>query len=111
MIKFEHPGLFWFFIVILFIITLIILRRKSLKKDLDKFTGTETQDKLLKGFNKTKRKLKIYLLIFALIFLWIAVIGPKIGKTLKKVDRKGVDLVLAFDVSNSMNAEDLAPSR
>ena len=111
MIKFEHPELVWIFLIILFVIILHIIRSKSRKEDLKKFIGTDTQKKLLKNFSAPKRKLKNYLTIIGLIFLGIAIIGPKVGKTLKKVERKGIDAIIALDVSNSMNAEDLAPSR
>jgi Ca-activated chloride channel family protein len=111
MIRFEHPELFWIFLVILLIMILFLLRRKGRKRDLDNFVGPKTQKKLLKNFSEAKRKTKNYLTIFALIFMGIALIGPKIGKTLKKIERKGVDAIIALDVSNSMNAEDLAPSR
>ena len=35
----------------------------------------------------------------------------KIGTKLEEVKRKGVDIVIALDVSNSMNAEDIRPTR
>lgn len=111
MLKFEHPELVWIFIVILAITALYIYRKKSRASDLKKFADPAIQSKLMKNFNPSGRKAKNYLTIFALIFLGIAIIGPKLGKTLKKVERKGVDVVIALDVSNSMNAEDLAPSR
>ncbi len=111
MIKFEHPELLWIFLIILIIVILFIIRIKSRKRDLNNFIGLNTQDKLLKNFNHSRRKLKNYLTIFGLVFIGISVIGPKVGKTLKKIERKGIDVIVVLDVSNSMNAEDLAPSR
>ena len=49
--------------------------------------------------------------VFALIFLIIALAGPRIGTKLKTVNRDGVDVVFALDVSKSMLVEDIAPSR
>ena len=54
-----------------------------------------------------KRRFRIY----SLIFLIIAAAGPLIGTRVKPVERKGVDLIFAIDVSISMNAEDVKPSR
>ena len=41
----------------------------------------------------------------------IGLVNPKIGTQLKTVKREGVDIVFAIDVSKSMLAEDIAPSR
>ncbi|MFQ6676739.1 MAG: VWA domain-containing protein [Fidelibacterota bacterium] len=49
--------------------------------------------------------------ILSLIFLVFSTSGPQIGTRLAPVERKGVDLVFAIDVSQSMNAEDVKPSR
>lgn len=54
---------------------------------------------------------KFVLIILAALCLVTAVIGPQLGSKLEEVKRKGVDLVVCLDVSNSMNAEDLKPSR
>ena len=41
----------------------------------------------------------------------IAMINPKIGTKIETFQRLGVDIVFAVDVSKSMLAEDIAPSR
>ena len=41
----------------------------------------------------------------------VAVLGPKVGSKLVEVESKGSDIIIAIDVSNSMMAEDLGPSR
>ena len=54
---------------------------------------------------------KFSLLIISIISIIIALINPKIGTELETVKREGVDIVFAVDVSKSMLAEDIAPSR
>ncbi len=49
--------------------------------------------------------------VVGLIFLIFAASGPQIGTRLAPVERKGVDLVFAIDVSQSMDAEDVKPNR
>lgn len=46
-----------------------------------------------------------------IVFLIIAAAGPQVGTKVKPVERKGVDLVFAIDVSISMDAIDVKPSR
>lgn len=48
---------------------------------------------------------------WGLIFLVFAASGPQIGTSLQEVERKGVDILVALDVSESMLAEDVKPTR
>ncbi len=55
--------------------------------------------------------MKLFFLIFGLVFLILGLANPKIGTKLETVKREGVDIVFAVDVSKSMLAEDIAPNR
>lgn len=46
--------------------------------------------------------------VFSMI---VALLGPKIGSKIEEVEAQGIDLMVALDVSNSMMAEDVQPSR
>ena len=48
---------------------------------------------------------------WGVIFLIFAASGPQIGTTFQEVERKGVDILVALDVSKSMLAEDVKPTR
>lgn len=63
--------------------------------------------------NRSKRKpiLKQIFRLLGLTSLVIALLNPKIGTRVETVTRKGVDVVFAVDVSKSMLAEDVSPSR
>lgn len=54
---------------------------------------------------------KQILLWLGLFFICLGLVNPQIGTELETVKREGVDLVFAIDVSKSMLAEDIAPSR
>ena len=54
-------------------------------------------------------KFSLYTFIYVLLILGLA--NPQIGSKLEKVERQGVDLMIALDVSNSMLAEDIKPNR
>ncbi len=47
----------------------------------------------------------------ALFLLIIALAGPQIGTEVRQVERKGVNLMVALDLSRSMLAEDVGPNR
>ena len=58
-----------------------------------------------------KHILKFIVVILALVTLVFALVNPKIGTKMETVKREGIDIVFAMDVSKSMLAEDVAPSR
>lgn len=54
---------------------------------------------------------KLVVMILALVGLILGLVNPKIGTKMETVKREGIDIVFALDVSKSMLAEDVAPSR
>ncbi|MBT3515239.1 MAG: VWA domain-containing protein [Nitrospina sp.] len=56
-------------------------------------------------------KIDNILTIFALFFLILALAQPRWGFYWKDLQQKGVDIVIALDVSSSMLAEDIKPNR
>ncbi|GIZ07811.1 VWA domain-containing protein [Flavobacterium sp. UMI-01] len=58
-----------------------------------------------------KPVLKLIVMLLALLGLILALVDPKIGTKMETVKREGIDIVFAMDVSKSMLAEDIAPSR
>ena len=60
-----------------------------------------------------KRRLVWKMVLRSLYFslFLIAFAGPSIGNAMKEIKQEGKDLFLAIDLSRSMNAEDINPSR
>lgn len=58
-----------------------------------------------------RKRIKDALIITATALLIIALADPQIGTHIEEVKREGIDLVIAIDVSTSMLAQDIAPSR
>lgn len=58
-----------------------------------------------------QRTLKAGLVVGALMLGIVALMGPRWGTKVRTVERRGVDLVVAMDVSASMRAQDVPPSR
>ena len=74
-------------------------------------TNDEVYDSLTKKINFNSIRLKNRLMLIGLLFLTIAASGPQVGKRIRPVERKGVDLVIVLDTSKSMDANDVTPSR
>jgi len=76
-----------------------------------KFAKTRLLKRLSAERSTFKPLLKLVLLSLGFSLLIIGLVNPKMGTALKTVKRSGVDVVFALDVSKSMLAEDVAPSR
>ncbi len=78
---------------------------------LDKFAGKTLQGVLLPTYSKGKAVLKSGIWIFAVACLLIAASDPQIGTRLETVKETGIDIYILLDVSLSMQAQDIQPSR
>ena len=111
MLVFEEEIYFWLFLVIpvvlLLFVFLLLWKRKARKS----FASDELLQKLAPNKSNFKPILKVTLACMALACLVVALVNPKMGTTMETVKREGVDIVFAIDVSKSMDAEDIAPSR
>jgi Ca-activated chloride channel family protein len=81
------------------------------KRELALFTGGELGDPLSPGRSWRKGLLKSSLKIAGFVLLALAMARPQFGSHLVKVEREGIDLVIALDTSLSMMAEDMKPNR
>lgn len=103
-----------YLLLILFIPLLFLfyfLSRRANRLRLAKYGDIVLIKKLIPDFSSGKGWLKIVLLSLSLFFLSLGLARPQIGARLKEVDRKGVEIMVALDVSNSMLAEDYTPNR
>ncbi len=98
-------GLVPLFVLIYLLVN--IWRKRALKKFGDIFVIQH----LFPDVSKSKRFCKFILFIVAFTFLIIGIVNPQVGTKLEEVKRKGADLMICLDVSNSMKAEDLQPNR
>jgi Ca-activated chloride channel family protein len=73
--------------------------------------GGELVPKLARGYGASRRRLKAFLQVTGLVAVLLALAGPRVGSREVTVKRRGIDLVVALDVSNSMLAQDVPPSR
>ena len=84
-----------------------------LKKDacLKAFCGEALHLRLVPAETRSRQKMKAVLLIMAVLCLIIALVRPKWGFRWETLKRTGVDIMVAVDVSKSMLAQDIEPSR
>ncbi len=77
----------------------------------ERFGDRATVRQLAASLRPRRRLLKAGLVVGALLLGAVALLGPRWGTEVRTVERRGVDLMVALDVSASMRAQDVPPSR
>lgn len=111
MFRFSHTEYLYFLLLIPVIIGLHWFVTVLQKKAINRFGNFETLLLLMPGFSLKRGWLKTIIFTVAFIFIIIGLAGPQFGSKLTEVKRKGIELIIALDVSNSMMAEDIQPNR
>lgn len=111
MFRFAHPYYLNALILLplFFLLFLFVMRWK--RRKLSKFGDPAVSRVLYPDLSRGRQYLKFILVLSGLGFLILALADPQIGSKLEKGERKGIDLFICLDVSNSMMAEDIKPSR
>ena len=100
----------WFLFIPIFI-GLAIYVYNWRKKTREKFADSNLIPKLFPSVSNSRSTLKIILILVGFILGVLALMDPLYGEEEIKIKREGIDIVYALDLSNSMNAEDVVPSR
>ncbi len=111
MYQFENSYFIYAFGIIPVFVLLFFIIKRWRKKTILIFGDLAVVNKMMPDISLAKRNWKFILFCFALMFLIVGLINPQAGTKLEEVKRTGADIVLCLDVSNSMNAEDLYPTR
>ncbi|SFE48738.1 VWA domain-containing protein [Thermophagus xiamenensis] len=111
MFRFGHPEYLYLLVIIPVLAFLQLIFQHQRKKKLKRFGNLELISHLMPDISYVRPVVKFYLLLLALAGLIITLASPQFGTKLETVKRKGIELIIALDVSNSMNATDVQPSR
>jgi Ca-activated chloride channel homolog len=111
MFKFANPEYLYLLLLIpllwLFYIYSLIIKNRRLSK-----LGTKQMIKqLMPDASHWRPRVKFYLSLLAFSFALLMLARPQLASKAETVKRKGVELIIALDVSNSMLANDVTPNR
>ncbi len=111
MFRFEDPAYLWLLLVLplLVIIYMVAMRRRTVK--LRKFGDAALISDLMPDASKARPALKFGLLLGALALAIIMLARPQMGSKISHDTRNGIEAIIAIDISNSMLAQDVVPSR
>ncbi len=110
--QFYNDYLVYVMFIILIGMTLVYIFGFRLKKRLLKLFGEiNTIQRFSKTIDFKRYRTKAILLLSVLFFSFLAIARPQWGAKTEKIVRKGLNIIVALDVSKSMLAEDLKPNR
>ena len=111
MLRFEDPIFLWLLWVlpVLVLVRLVGWRRRKAK--LKKLGDPELLKQLMPNISKYRPTVKFCLLLGALALLIVMLARPQMGSKISHDKRQGIETIICLDISNSMLAEDVAPSR
>ena len=111
MFELDEKGYLYLLLVIPVLTALFLYIQFWKRKKQREFGDLDLLKQLSPEKSTFKPVLKFIVILVAFACLIIGLVNPKIGTKLETVKREGIDIVFAIDVSKSMLAEDVAPSR
>lgn len=111
MLRFQHPqylyALILAIVIVLAFVSVVAWKAKTIRKMGDRNLVTA----LFRGYSARLFSLKFWLLLIGFVLIVLGAANLQMGSKMEKITRKGVDVIIALDVSKSMLAEDVQPSR
>lgn len=111
MFRFQHSSYLWLLLVILVIIFLYVRYLKWRKETTLRLGNPRLVPNLISGKVAGRATTKLVLVGAAIVFGIIGLANLQMGKDTERIERKGVDVMFALDVSKSMLAKDISPDR
>lgn len=108
---FAKPEWLWLLLAVVAIPLVYLLLRLYRRSKIKRFGNAATLQSLMPEYNGVRGWIKIALFSLAVGFLALALARPQTGSKLRTTEVEGREVVLVVDVSNSMLAEDVTPSR
>ena len=111
MFRFEDPIYLWLLLAVpvLFLVRFVVWKQR--KNKLKKFGDPQLLRQLMPDASVARPRVKFALLMAALSLLIVLLARPQMGSRISKEKRNGIETIIALDISNSMMATDVVPSR
>ncbi|MBP3259540.1 MAG: VWA domain-containing protein [Prevotella sp.] len=111
MFRFEDPIYLYLLAVIPLLFIVRWLMQRQQKRRLRKFGDPDLVRQLMPDVSRLRPAVKFWLLLGALALLIVMLARPQMGTRISHEKRTGIETIICMDISNSMLAEDVTPSR
>lgn len=111
MLRFASPEYLYLLAIIPLLIVLKWFMDYRQKQKLRKYGDIRLLEQLMPDYSKLRHRVKFVLMLLVLLLLIFMLARPQAGTTVDTQKREGIEVIICLDVSNSMLAEDIQPSR
>ncbi|MBD3244308.1 MAG: VWA domain-containing protein [Chitinivibrionales bacterium] len=109
--RFGSPEYFWLLLGVPLVVGFFIWSYQARRRALRRFAAATLIARLAPSSDLGRQVLRWTVFVLFLVFLVFALVRPRFGVKMEMVERKGVDVIVALDVSKSMLAQDITPNR
>ena len=111
MLSLEHPEYLYLVLAAPLLVVAFYLYLQWRKRAIARLGDPELVQELMPDNSVNRHALKFWMTLAALLILIIALVNPRLGTRPVMVETSAVELVVALDISSSMKATDVRPSR
>ncbi len=111
MIRFVHTEYLYALLLLPLLAAVYWYLARARGKAMERFGHQPTLAQIAGGASRTKRFMKFVILVLAVALTVVGLANPQVGTRMEEVKLEGVDIFIVLDVSLSMKAEDIKPSR
>lgn len=111
MLRFEDPIYLWMLLIITILVLVRFIVWRKRKRNLRKFGDPSLLKEMMPDVSKSRPTIKFCLLLSAITILIFMIARPQVGSKISHEKREGIEVLIALDISNSMLAQDVIPSR
>lgn len=111
MLRFQHTEYLWAFVLLIVLVLAFAWVTWWKRRSVRRIGDPAMVEKLFSGYSRRLFTIKFLLVFIAFFFGVAGLANLQKGSRLEKITRKGVDVIIALDVSKSMLATDAKPDR
>jgi len=111
MFRFESATYLWLLLLVPIVLIIGFAAYRRRRANLKRFGELSLLARLMPDVSKYRPAVKFILVLSSLSLLIIALARPQMGMKLSQEERSGIETIIALDISNSMTATDVVPSR
>ena len=111
MFRFGEPLYLYLLIILPVLVMFYFYSNYRRRKKLRQYGDPYLLNQLMPEVSKYRPDVKFWLMLAALAMIIFMMARPQFGAKMETVKRQGIETVVALDISNSMLAEDVTPSR
>jgi len=110
--QFAQPQFLIIGLILIPVVALFLLwARRKQRNAINRLGNDELITRLSADTNWRGRRWRTFLRLLSLTFLVIALARPQWGSEVREIEQEGLQVMVALDVSQSMLAEDIKPTR